>query len=331
MITDKTAPSIGLPLIGKGIALLTAICVIAFIPASSLAFEVRLGTGEAGTFSHFTGRIITRLINMNTEAIHFQLVPASGDMHNLTNLNEGSLDLAVVDSRMLYDAVTKAGNFQFLDIRYENLRSLIPLYDMPIVLVTRNDAHIDSLGQLSGKRLNIGPPRSLQQMTVDAIMSAKGWSEKDFGLITEISPSLSQDTMAFCHGTVQAMVHIGVHPDSSLQQLLQRCGGGLLGLNDKAMRQFVSQNPAYAMMKIPAGLYHSNKKGLETMGTKAILVASGDLDSQSVHQILALIYSNKERLHQAHPALQHISVSAGSQYDVGVEPHPGAVQYFSEN
>ena len=330
MITAKTAPSIGLPPIGKGIALIIALFLVISIPAPGHAFDVRLGTGDTGTFSHFTGRIITRIVNRNTKEIKCQLVPASDDMHNLTNLNEGSLDLAVVDSRMLHDAVHKAGNFQFLDIRYENIRSLIPLYDVPIVLIIRNDAHIGSLSQLSGKRLNIGTPRSLQQLTFSTLMTAKGWSKKDFGLIAEISPSLSQDTMAFCHGTVQVMMHIGVHPDSALQQLLQRCGAGLLGFNDSEMQQLVNQSPAYSMMKIPADIYQSNVKGLETMGTKAVLVASGDLDKESVRYVIDLIYSNQERLHHAHPALQSISLSTGRAYDAGVERHPGAIQFFSE-
>lgn len=329
MITDKTARATRLPSFGKGITLLIALLFVASLPASSHAFDVRLGTGEAGTFSHFTGRIIARIINKNTEEISCQLVPAAGDMHNLTNLNEGSLDIAVVDSRMLYDAVNKRGNFKFLDIRYDNLRSLMPLFNVPIVLVTRNDAHIGALSQLPGKRINMGLPRSPQQLTVSTVMKAKGWSKKDFSLVTEISPTLSQDTMAFCHGDIQAMVHIGVHPDSSLQQLLQRCGGGLLGLNDNEMRQLVNQNPAYTMMKIPADIYPTNAKGLETIGTKAVLVASADLDKASVRHVIELIYSNQERLHHAHPALETISVSAGRENGISVKRHPGADQFFS--
>ena len=50
MITDKTAPTNGFPPFGKGIALLIILLMVAAMPVSGLAFDVRLGTGEAGTF-----------------------------------------------------------------------------------------------------------------------------------------------------------------------------------------------------------------------------------------------------------------------------------------
>ena len=73
-----------------------------------------------------------------------ETVPASDDVHNLTNLQGGSLDIGLIDSRMLHDAVNKTGEFEFLDISYDNLRALVPLYDIPITLVVRSDAKITS-------------------------------------------------------------------------------------------------------------------------------------------------------------------------------------------
>jgi len=92
-----------------------------------------------------------------------------------------------------------------------------------VTLVVRSDAGINSLAELNGKRINAGAPRSLQRLAVDTIVTAKNWSRSDFSLVAELSASQAQDTLAFCHGTVQAMVHIGVHPDSSLQQLMRLC------------------------------------------------------------------------------------------------------------
>ncbi|MCP3893577.1 MAG: hypothetical protein GY706_02975, partial [Bacteroides sp.] len=62
-------------------------------------------------------------------------VDAPDDVHNLTNLRGGSLDIGLIDSRMLHDAINKPGDFEFLDISYENLRVLVPLYYTPVTLV----------------------------------------------------------------------------------------------------------------------------------------------------------------------------------------------------
>jgi len=64
---------------------------------------------------------------------------------------------------------------KFLDISYENLRALVPIYDVPITLLVRSDAKITSLEELQGKRINAGSPLSLQHFAVDTIMKAKNW------------------------------------------------------------------------------------------------------------------------------------------------------------
>ena len=258
-------------------------------------------------------------------------VPAPDDVDNLTNLRGGSLDIGLIDSRMLYDAINKTGNFEFLDISYENLRVLVPLYYTPITLVVRSDAGINSSEDLKGKRINAGAPLSMEHLAMDTIMKTKNWSNKDFSLVQELSASQSQDTMAFCHGTVQAMLHIGVHPDSSLQQLFKLCKARLVNMDDKDIEKLVNDHPAFSKINIAADTYPSHPQSTTTFGTMGMLVASEDLDEQTVYKIMDAIYSNPKRLKSAHPALSLFAVDAARKNDAGAQPHPGAAKYFSEH
>jgi hypothetical protein len=250
---------------------------------------------------------------------------------NLTNLRGGSLDIGLIDSRMLYDAINKTGNFEFLDISYENLRVLVPLYYTPITLVVRSDAGINSSEDLKGKRINAGAPLSMEHLAMDTIMKTKNWSNKDFSLVQELSASQSQDTMAFCHGTVQAMLHIGVHPDSSLQQLFKLCEARLVNMDDKDIEKLVNDHPAFSKIKIAADTYPSHPQSTTTFGTTGMLVGSEDLDEQTVFKIMDAIYSNPKRLKSAHPALSLFAVDAARKNDAGAQPHSGAAKYFSEH
>jgi len=304
--------------------------VVGLSPLSADALEILLGTGEKGTFSHFTGRTLCRIIDRHTDDIDCKTVPASDGMHNLTNLRDGSLDVILVDSRMLYDAKNRSGYFKFMDINYDNLRTLTPLYATPVTLVVRSDAGINSLAELNGKRINAGAPRSLQRLAVDTIVTAKNWSRSDFSLVAELSASQAQDTLAFCHGTVQAMVHIGVHPDSSLQQLMRLCEVDFVDMNDSDIEKLVNGNPAFSMIDIAADTYPALPEAVKTFGTRTILVASEGLDEQTVYTIIEAIFSNRKRLENAHPALSPTRVDKAYKLETGVEPHPGAVRYFSE-
>jgi TRAP transporter TAXI family solute receptor len=330
MITNKREKHTCFSWFFKRATIISVCLIVGLFPFPANAFDILLGTGETGTFSHFTGRMICRMINIHSSDINCKTVPGPGDVHNLTNLQEGSLDIGLINSRMLRDAVNKTGYFEFLDISYDNLRVLVPLYDVPITLVVRSDAKITSLEELKGKRINVGAPRSFQHLAFNTIMKAKKWSKGDFSLFEELPASQSQDTMALCYGTIQAMVHTGVHPDSSLQQLLRRCKAGLVNMNDIDIEKLVTDHPAFTKINIAADTYTSHPKGVTTFGTRAMLVASADLDEQTVYKILDAIYSNQKHLKRAHPALASFTVDAKQKNDIGIQLHPGAVKYISE-
>ncbi|NOQ41884.1 MAG: TAXI family TRAP transporter solute-binding subunit, partial [Desulfuromusa sp.] len=266
-----------------GLILIVSVCMF---PFSVHAFDILLGTGAPGSFSYFSGRVLCRMINSQVDDINCRQVPAADDVYNLTNLQSGSLDISLVDSRMLFDAVNQTGNFEFLDISYENLRVLGPLYDIPVTLIIRNDAGIDSLADLRGKRINAGVPGSPQYLAVNTILKAKKWSRKDFSLVGDLSPSQSNDdTKAFCYGTMQAMTYIGIHPDFSLRRLLKTCNGSLLNMDDSDIEKLVSDDPALWKINLAAGTYPSHPEKVVTFGTRAMLVASGDLDKETVYKI----------------------------------------------
>ncbi|MFC1813669.1 TAXI family TRAP transporter solute-binding subunit [Thermodesulfobacteriota bacterium] len=331
MITFKRKKYICFSWFLKRAPIICAFLIVGFSPFPANAFDILLGTGETGSFSHFTGRTICRIINRHADDINCKTAPAPGDVHNLTNLREGSLDIGLIDSRMLHDATNKTGYFEFLDISYDNLRVLLPLYEVPVALVVRSNAKITSLDALKGKRINAGAPRSLQHLAVDTILKAKNWSERDFRLFEELPPSLSQDTMAFCQGTVQAMVHIGVHPDSSLQQLFRLCKADLVNMNDKDIEKLVTDHPAFTNINIAADTYPSHPRSVATFGTSVSLITSTDLDEETAYKIIDAIYSNRKQLKRSHPALSSFTLDAARKRNGGIKLHPGAAKYLSEH
>lgn len=311
-----------------GLFLIVGICVL---PVSAHAYDILLGTEAPGSFSYFTGRMLCRTINTQVDGVHCQQVATADDISNLTNLQGGSLDLNLVNSRSLFDAINKTGDFEFLDISYENLRLLAPMYDIPITLVVRNDAEINSLDDLKGKRINAGNPQSLEYLSVEAILKAKNWSQKDFSLVGALPPIKSQDTKAFCYGTMQAMVYIGQHPDFSLRRLLKTCNGELMDMDDNDINKMVNEQPEFWKMELPAGNYPTHPGKVVTFGTRAMLVASSDLDEETVYKIIEAIDENKKRLASAHPALSLFSVDTAQKSADRIQLHPGAANYFAEH
>ncbi|MBU8849849.1 MAG: TAXI family TRAP transporter solute-binding subunit [Desulfobacterales bacterium] len=323
MISCKIIKSVWLILV------MSMTLIFSSIPAS--AFDVFIGTSTPGTFSNFTGRLLERVINKQSKDINCKVVPASGDIHNLTNLLQGSLDIALINSHMLHDAINKTGKFRFLDINYKNLSILTPLYDVPFTLITGGNTGITKLDDLKGKRINIGAPLSLQRLSVETILTAKNWSKNNFSLVAEISDSQSQDTMAFCHGDIDVMIHVGVHPDPSLQQLFKLCKAKTADMNDNDIQSLVHRHAAFSKFIIPSGTYPSQTSDIRTFGTQTLLVASQNLDEETVYAILNAIYRNPKRFSNAHPSLALKKPDIKQMSYAGIKMHAGAFNYFSEH
>jgi len=302
------------------------------IPKSAQSFELLLGTEAPGTFSYFSGRVICRLINQQLAGVECRQVTADNGVYNLTGLHDGAVDISLVDSQTLFAAMNKTGQFKYLDIGYDNLRLLAPLYETPVALVVRKDAGISSLDDLKGKRINAGTPQSPQYLAVATILQAKNWSKDDFSLFGDLPPSSAQDdTKAFCYGTMQAMVFLTIHPDFSLRQLLKSCDAELLSV-DTDIEKIVAGDPALWMTTIPSGLYPSQSGPVTTFGGRELLVVSADLDEGVVSDIAAALVENRQRLIDAHPALSLFSVdNMRDGVSAGMKLHPGVEKYLAEN
>lgn len=305
--------------------------MVGLFPTPGNAFDILLGAGETGSFSHFVGKSMCRAVNQRASEINCIVVPSEDEVHTITNLQGGSLDICLIDSHTIYNAVNRKENFKYLGIRYDNLSSLQHMYDIPVTLVVRKDAGIASLDEMKGKRINAGRPGSSQRRMVQAILDAKGWTRVDFSLMEELPESQSQAGMAFCHGTIQAMMHIGVHPDPSIQQLFELCKADLAGMNDGDIHKLINRQPAFIRTTIHPGTYPNQSDAITTLGTHMMLVSSKDLDEETAYRIMEALYLSKEQLKKAHPALLDFSDKVGDDPDIGLERHPGAVRFFSQN
>jgi uncharacterized protein len=306
----------------------TLVIFLFLAPSSASAYDLLLGTGEVGSFSYFSGRVLCRTINSKISGINCKVQAAEEEIDNLTNLQAGSLDLAIINSNILDEAVNKSGQFQFLDINYSSLSILTPLYDNPVGIIVRSNSGISTLNDLKGKRINAGAPGSIERRAMELILKAKGWAVSDFKRFEELPTSHAQDTMAFCQGTVQAMVTIGVHPSQTTQRLIENCKGVVLDINDDAIDTLVdSRAPCWKTeIKVAA-----DSIAARTFGTREMLVASSSVDQETAYAIVKALYKNKMRLQKSHPALSLYPVQESSKGIEGLQLHQGAEQFFSEN
>lgn len=289
------------------------------IPAS--AYELIIGTEPRGSFSYHSGKFLCRIFSRQVEEITCSLSEASDPIDNLTNVQGGSLDLALVDSLLLVDSTTGQGAFQYLDINYDRIRIVTPLYNIPLTMIVRQDADIATIDQLPGKRINTGPFGSPEKHLFELFMQTQGWTEDMFPVFAELSSSLSQDKIAFRQGDVQILVHNGVHPDNVIQQLLEEGEASLIGFSADATVDLIKSTPSLSRQAIEESTYPTLADKLTTLGTTMTLVSSADVDDETIRQLISALEKNVQSLQSLHPALSGFEIDKRPQWFGSIKAH----------
>ena len=310
---------------------LALLLCLALFPSTSFSFELLIGTGGRDSFSHYTGKIICRSIHKFDQDVTCRAVPSDSYTDNLTNVQGGSLDLALVNSKMINDAFHGDGLFKYVSLDYDQLRLLLPLYRTPISLLVRRDAHIKTLGDLIGKKVNAGRVSSLEEIVFGAIMAAKGWQEDTFSLYQNLPETNSQDYIALHTGSVQAMLHIGMHPDDKLKRSMANGQTQVVGVSDQASKQLVEDGSGFYLQQINSGTYLEYVNDINTLSLETLLVTSSDSDTETVALVLEAILAAKKQLQNAHPSFLAEPVNIETLNESYLHPHPEAILFFQSN
>ena len=293
------------------------------------AAEVTIGTGSPSGIYYQAGRSICRLVNAGTDDHDIICGPRTspGSIDNLEKIRAGALEIGLAQSDWQHHAYK--GTSRFATAGPDgNLRALFSLHGEPFTLVARANSGIKEFDDLPGKRVNIGNPGSGQRATMEVVMSAKGWDKSVFSLANELPAS--QQAMALCQDRIQALIYTVGHPNPSVAHATAVCQGRIVEVKGPEIDRLVDDNPFYAHVQVPGGLYPGNPDPVTTFGVKATVVASSSLDPDAVYQVVKAVFENLGRLGEMHPAFAGLEPQKMIGEGLSAPLHEGARRYYVE-
>jgi TRAP transporter TAXI family solute receptor len=300
-----------------------------FAVTAANATEIVIGTGSVLGVYFQVGRGICRLVERHTEGLECSAVPTPGSSFNMDSVQLNAFEVGIVQSDVHFKAYNKSGNFlEFADVSYDNIRSVFSVHGEPFTLVARRDSGIRSLPDLVGRRVNLGNPGSGQRSTMQVVMDAMGWTPKSFAFAGSLPAA--QQSIALCHGRIEAMVYVVGHPNKSIQKATDLCDAILVNVEGPEIDQLVAENPYYSYMTIPGGIYRGNEKQVTTFGVRATLVVSEDLDADTVYAITRAVFDNLDQFKKMYPAFDALDPRRMIVEGLAAPLHEGAIRYYSE-
>lgn len=313
---------------------LRQICVVvlAVAVAAALLASCRqrplshFGGGPTGSTLHHFAEGLVGLINQEKLAFHLVLNRSGGSLANLTEVNEGNYDMALV-----YAGDADLGSRGKLDQNLPpttHVRALARLYGAPAQLVVLQGSAIHSPRELRRRRVAIGNPGSGSALAAERYF-------RSLGMWREIIPVYLGTVMALEDlekGAVDAVWEQSGVPSAPLQAFARRASLRLLDLQADALASGLFEHyPFYTATYIPAGTYRGLKGDVATFQDAALWVANDRVSSEFIRKALALVFSaaGQKQLLKADPVAKDLSVELGL-YGVHIPLHPGALLFWQE-
>ena len=295
--------------------------------------DVSIAAGDRTSSYHAIGRSLCHLLRRNVDGLTCSLLPAPrGDAAesyaNLINVQNGAADIGLARSDWHYFGVTGSGPLKHVHETLGAVRSLFSIHSQPVALLVRRDSNIAKLDDLAGKRVNLGRAQSEDRRSLDLLMAAQKWTAKDFLLAEQITRS--EQSLAFCHDRIQAMVFTVSHPNAAVRKVIELCDAMPLNLDGGLIDSVLAAHPYLAGATIPADTYPGIHEAVATFGATVTVVTSADVPEDLAYAIVKAVFDNLADLKKTHPVLRNLDPPGMVRSGLTAPFHIGAMRYYRE-
>lgn len=302
--------------------LLSVVCALLMCSCRS-ADKLAFGTGGIGGNYYAYGSAYAQLIGAENEKLSVEVKATAGSAANLRLIQQGFLDIAVVQSDMLTEAYN--GENSFAEMPCRSIRALAALYTEECQLIVRADSDIYTVSDLYGKTVSVGEEESGTLKDAELIMQLGGLVN---GSVKKENLSFSDSAAALENGTIDAFFVTAGLPTTAVTELAKETAIRIVSLDEKIIDRMTDGDSDYTVCTIPANTYAGQTEEVRTVGVKAVLVASGRISDDTAEQLVRILFDHSSELYYA---------TSASEFDVdfavsgiSIPFHSGAAGFYEE-
>ncbi|MCA9132241.1 MAG: TAXI family TRAP transporter solute-binding subunit [Planctomycetales bacterium] len=284
-----------------------------------------MGTAPVGGAFPVVGGAIAEVLNEHPGTIDWkvQAKGTKGSQENIRRLAAGDLQLALSNAAITYFAVRGEAGWE----KAYDVQSIVTLAPNVALFIARADSGIQSIADLKGKRVIVGPSGAGFEMFVQPVVEEHGVKWSDF---TQLNATQSGAVDMLGDGAADAAFLGGAVPTASITQATSTFDVHFVPFDEPARQRLIEKYPFFHPATIPAKTY----KGLEqdypglNVGSMHVITAAAQ-DEELVYQLTKSIWENRAEIAAKHPAGKAINEQNAAR-NTGTDYHPGAIRYYQE-
>ncbi len=277
-----------------------------------------------GAYYPFAGAV-SRVAWKSLKAKNIKVTAESSgaSVANSKLIGKSDTDFALLQNDIAYYA--HYGKMMF-DSPIKALLGCMTLYPETIQIVARKDSNINSVADLKGKRVSIGPLGSGTTENAKQILKAWGLGEGDLKA-QQLKASQAADYMK--DGRLDAYFNTTAVGAAHIIDTFVLVPSVIVPVSGPNAEKLLKDYAFYATDTIPAGAYKGFDAPVKTIAVMAMLAARADLETEIVYLIVKAIYEDLDQIKKAHAKFKGIDVKKALM-GMSIPLHPGAEKYFKE-
>lgn len=292
---------------------------------------IRIGTSEAGGTFDTQGKAIAEIFNrtaVGEEACELRTSLASID--NANRLHRGEIEFGFMASNWAPRAVQGTAPFE----HPIPLRMVSPANAGPIFFVSLADSPIDSIDDIVGKRIVVGPETSGMTQHVHTIFAALGISFKDF---TPMYLNFPAGANALVEGRADVQFQCPI-PNKVMTDLSENAAIKVIPYAKGQIEQILSKVFFYRPVVMRKGAFRGLSQDIDQIAVLNVIVSHEQVDAECVHRLASVMINNSANLAETNPLFEGLSdlweplrSEGGGALEIGGVPlHPGAIEAYRE-
>ncbi|MBU0723849.1 MAG: TAXI family TRAP transporter solute-binding subunit [Alphaproteobacteria bacterium] len=269
---------------GRMAATLAAVTMTIVGTAQGQAEPVRiiLGTSTQGGGFSLYGDALAEAINAVEPGLSVISRATRGTGENLPLLEEGKLDIALVQGTAAYEALAGIGRVK------ADLHILTAMYSSPGVFAVRGDVPARSLDDLKGQSVVFGTEGSGLVVMADYILDGLGLDmRRDFKPIFVTRAADSPPKVI--GGEAVALWGAGVGWPGFVRVSEGPQGARFIGLTEAQRDTVRARHSFLKPMQLPAGSYPGQSEAVETVGSWNFVLTRADLPEETAYLLIRAI------------------------------------------
>lgn len=286
--------------------------------------NLTMATGSTGGTYFPLGGEIAQLWSNEIDGVKVTTQASGASVENVRLLESGEAELILAMNGSANQA--KDGTGEFEDGAVKDLVALGNVYAEMLQIVATKGSGIESIEDMKGKRVVVGPPGSGTEVAARQILGYYGLDPE-----TDIKPS--QDTFSDAatklrDGSTDAAFAALSLPAASIQEVATGNPITMVDISGEGLTKLLEEEPSFTEAEIPGGTYNGQDDAVTTVTNWATLYAKPDLDEETAYQLVKTMYDKSGDLE--HEVAKQITLDTALEGLGSIELHPGAERYFKE-